>query len=188
MASIDDAYDGAPRTWQEAFPPICLRTHYDPCAMSSYILPPAGRPVPDFDPRPAVRICTSYYSMTRGDSAPATIQTAPPKIPAAFCGAKLSESIEFPVPVPGGFDANIESSLTGKTEPLTKCSEKRYISNTIVNAPRSDIVGFAAAAYAPYEPPANPSLCAQQDLDAAAARSAQPFLNHTRTQRVGGGL
>ena len=50
------------RTSQNMFPPVCIKTHWDPEALSKYVLPSGIRiPLP-VDPRPLVRNCTRYFT------------------------------------------------------------------------------------------------------------------------------
>jgi len=50
------------RTFQNMFPPVCLKNHWDPETLSKYVLPTGNNiPLP-VDPRPLVRNCTSYWT------------------------------------------------------------------------------------------------------------------------------
>jgi len=55
------------QTSQTMFPPVCIKNHWDPEALSKYVLPGGDRiPLP-VDPRPLVRNCTRYVTTTPVD-------------------------------------------------------------------------------------------------------------------------
>lgn len=51
-------------TFQNVFPPVCLKSHWDPSALSKYILPEDLRVPLPVDPRPLFRTCAKYYNLT----------------------------------------------------------------------------------------------------------------------------
>jgi hypothetical protein len=51
-------------TFQTVFPPVCLKSHWDPSALSKYVLPQDLKiPLP-VDPRPLFRNCVNYFNLT----------------------------------------------------------------------------------------------------------------------------
>ena len=68
MSSLDAFYAGGPKTWNEAFPPVCLTTHWDPTALTNHILPQPTQRNLALDPRPSSKICTEYYDISAGDA------------------------------------------------------------------------------------------------------------------------
>lgn len=92
VKSLNEFYEGGPTNIQEAFPPICISSHWDPTQMSKHILPQQLAAPLQEDPRQAVRICTSYYSLARQDYA----RTNPPA------------PLQFGVP-PGGAAAPVNT-------------------------------------------------------------------------------
>lgn len=201
MADLETAYTQGPQTWNEAFPPICLRTHWDPTAVSSRILPPPqnNRNLA-LDPRPASAICKQYYTTSAGDaSVPSYPVMENYEIPVALRGGTAAAAASaataataFP---PGGaarfgfpyesYNPSAESELLRLREHLTKCAEKRYVPINGVPSPdvNTDIVS-------PFntENDANivkqPSTCRAEDDAAAWNRSTRLFLNPTRYDRT----
>ena len=187
MASLNAYYEGGPKTWNEAFPPVCLTTHWDPTALTNHVLPQQAQRNLALDPRPSAKICTEYYDESAGDATLNTSTPPPPEIPAALRGInappqpqhKPSDYALFP---PGGAasygfpyqgyetQVNAESDLQRLDEPLTRCAEKRYIPRGGLPAQGVSIKGQAG--------------CRNQDDQAAWDRSARLFFNPTRYDRT----
>ena len=209
MSSLDAFYAGGPKTFNEAFPPVCVTTHWDPTAMTNYILPQAGQRNLALDPRPSAKICTEYYDQSAGDAdlqQPPAMQ--PPAIPAALRGINVpaqprhnpSDYTPFP---PGGAaslgfpyqgyetQVNSESDLQRLDEPLTRCAEKRYIPrgglpapdvsmNTVPNAN----LGNSSTLSPLLTEVKQQAGCRSADDQAAWDRSARLFFNPTRYDRT----
>ena len=195
----DGFYDTGPRTTQEAFPPACLRTHWDPTMVVKHVLP-------DFyvsqalDPRPASKICFAYHHQSAGD-APLPSQPPPtvPPTPTQFLGGlhrpeppRVGGNV-FP---PGGtadrgfpyvgYRPNTETDLFRIDEPLTKCAEKRYIppGGSPAAADFTNVVEGS-------RPPAAPEVlggphagCREADDKGAWGRSDRLYFNPTRYDRT----
>jgi hypothetical protein len=98
------------------FPPVCLRTHWDPTEMLRHILPQQHVTLPE-DFRPWVKVCKNYVT-----SAPAIPAPMPPKNMVFPMGGEF-----YP---PGRYSANIdkESVLRTLDHPLDKwCPSTQYI-------------------------------------------------------------
>lgn len=105
MASLDDFYRGGP----EAFPPACLRTHWDPTMVVAHVLPDFHMAAPQtYDPRPAVRNCFFYNTGAPGGGGPAPHPAEPaqglPPTPPQFLGGphRPEPSVGSGVFPPGG--------------------------------------------------------------------------------------
>ena len=198
--SLDEFYAGGPRTFQEAFPPACITSRWDPTAVSQYVLPWGDRlGAQTFDPRPAARICAQYYTQSVGDApladpaiyeatmAQGDIQTLlGPVRPKANGEAAVPPGGAAGLGVPyAGYNPAVESDVFRLDEELTKCKELRYqprggqvaaASNIIPGAPAvpegeyATIVGKTAG-------------CREADDAAAWNRSARLFNNSTKTDR-----
>lgn len=116
---LAEFYEGGPKSWNEAFPPMCLKSHWDPTMVSERIIPSNIHTNMMYDPRPSSKICTAYYN-----SSEPTQKT------------EKTEKTEKAVFPPGGkaglnspfsFQASVESDILRLNEPLTKCAERRYI-------------------------------------------------------------
>lgn len=198
--ALGDFYDKGPKTTAGAFPPACLRTHWDPTMVVKHVLP-------DFylagvlDPRPASKICFAYHHSSAGDAPlpiqpPPTLPPTPPQFlgglhrPAPTVGGKVfppggAAEINFPY---RGFRADVETDVLRIDEPLTKCAEKRYIPPQGVPAARdfTDVVEGST-------PPPPPEVlggphagCREADDAAAWARSDRLFFNPTKYDRSAG--
>jgi hypothetical protein len=199
---LEAYYAGGPRTWQEAFPPVCFTSHWDPTQVSQYVLP-AVKAVPQpVDPRPSTRICTSYYNTSPGD-ATAPIQDATPlTAPFAFLGSAVHRA-PAPNTTPfggrpvygfpnAGYAAAIqaESDLYRLTEPLTRCAERRYIPAKLPATQSNEVPGASANAAAtqslsPYAFVADKTTgCRAADDAEAWKRSNRLFFNPTKYDRV----
>lgn len=200
MSDIRTAYTNGPKTWEEAFPPICLRSHWDPTSLSRMVLPGAVQRNVAFDPRPAAMICRQYYTTSPGDGSVANypeLQTI--DTPAAFRGGSHRPDATIPqIPFPpggaaglgfpyNGFHAERESDLLRLRETLTKCAEKRYLPPNGVPAadmgirelPGVDQHPNIAANYIKTS-----TNCRAEDDAAAQERSSRLFFNPTRYDRT----
>jgi hypothetical protein len=201
--TLDEFYAGGPRTFQEAFPPACITSRWDPTAVSQYVLPWGDRlGAQTMDPRPAARICAQYYTQSVGDAPiadpsiyEATAAQGDLKTLLGPVGFRRPAEGEAAVP-PGsaaglgvpyaGYNPASESDLFRLDEELTKCKELRY-------QPR----GGPAVADASNIVPGAPSVpesehalvvgsvagCREADDSAAWNRSARLFNNSTKIDR-----
>ena len=70
------SYATGPQTFAEAYPPICLRTHWDPTMLVRHVLPERIDPYEQpLDPRQAVKISTAYYDQSPAPSSGHTVLT-----------------------------------------------------------------------------------------------------------------
>jgi hypothetical protein len=199
MSELDAYYTGGPKTWQEAFPPVCIKAHNNPTLMSKYILPAKVRQH-DYalDPRPSTRICTSYYTTSPGD-APLDIQEEEkPEVPQAFLADPFGQPKESDVlPLGGaagrGFpyqiyanNIDVEGDLYRLGEPLTKCAERRYTPHAL--PVQTNVVPGAnftnASSLSPYVTEVRfEAGCRKADDELAWNRSSRLFFNPTRLDR-----
>jgi hypothetical protein len=103
-------------TMDGLFPPVCLRSHWDPTAMLKLILPSQHVELP-MDFRPYVKVCKDY--VTSGPAVPAPL---PPKDMVFPMGGEF-----YP---PGRYSANInnESKLHYLDRTLDRwCQSKEYV-------------------------------------------------------------
>lgn len=198
--SLDEFYMTGPRAPREAFPPACLRTHWDPTMIVKHVLPDFQTPIPELDPRPAAFICTSYHVRSPGDAPllqkpPSTIPITPPEFLGGAKRPVTSSSPSYVFP-PGsramygapfqGYNSEAESDLFRISEKLTKCAEKRYIpthgipaDNSIINiVPDSLPVPAITVLQGPR------AGCREEDDKAAQERSSRLFFNPTRYDRT----
>ena len=182
MSSLAEFYAGGPKTWQEAFPPICVKARYDPTLVTDHVLPKFQHSMA-YDPRPSTRICSSYKSLTQENPVKSEAQVA-----------------EFPNGGPAGKgfpyevyaqNINVESDLRRLDEPLTLCSEKRYIpKNTLEleTVGNHDIPGADFNNNSTLSPLVtevrNQAGCRNADDQEAWARSSRLFFNPTRYDRT----
>ena len=199
-APIETAYSTGPRNAAAAFPPACLRTHWDPTMVSTHVLPlapTAKGAMQVLDPRPAARNCILYYSRSAGDAPlppaePSTVVPAPPQFlggahrPMDGPAAPLDTApASLGVPYVG-FRAGAETDLLRINEPLTRCSERRYIPKGGVPPPSvSGNVVPGAAPPAPLTVLGGPHAgCREADDAAAWGRSDRLFFNPTKYDRT----
>jgi len=205
--SLDSFYAGGPRTWEEAFPPVCLRTHWDPTAVTKHILPnlPQRTTLP-LDPRQATKICYGYYHTGFGDTKSDSYEddSSTVAIPAALRGAVWASHNTQPSDVlpPGGAagrgfpyshyaqQIDSESDLQLLNLPNTRCADKKYIpthgkppqsiaDNNIPGANPDILSPFATVV-------AKSTHCRAQDDAAAWNRSSRLFFNPTKYDRTQG--
>lgn len=195
MSSLDEFYAGGPRSWNEAFPAICVKAHWDPTAVSAYILPTVRQENP-LDPRPASKICTTYYTTSAGDTATTTAQAS---VAPVAPGGRVPVT-EFPLGGAAGrgfpneyYQAvvNNESDIYRLGEPLTRCAERRYIpaggapahimgTNTVPGADLSN-----TSSLSPFLTEVRTQAgCRAEDDERAMARSNRLFSNPTRYDRT----
>ena len=197
MSTLEEAYGGGPKTWNEAFPPDCLRSHWDPMAMSAYILPQGAQHNLTLDPRPSTKICTSYYNTSQGDAPLAQRDGGDerPEIPLALRGGSVRavEPLAFPTGGAARFgfpndvyktSINVESDIFRLDDLLSKCAEKRYI-------PLGGLPVLATNELSGAEPNIikatvvkDMAFCREQDDADAWNRSARMFFNPTRYDRT----
>jgi hypothetical protein len=203
MSSLDEFYAGGPKTWNEAFPPICLRTHWDPTALSKHVLPTTDRIELPLDPRQATKICYGYYHTSFGDPQSKTYEDdKQPEIPTALLGGQYMTPVPTRSSVlpPGGaaslgfpysaFQNNVsaESDLQLLRLPLTKCSERKYMppnktppsnidTNIVPGANNTTLSPLATVV-------AKQVGCRGQDDEAAWNRSSRLFYNPTKYDRT----
>ncbi len=199
--SIDAFYAGGPKSFQEAFPPACIRSHWDPTLVSQYILPSQPIGTLAFDPRPSVRICTSYYTTSQAAGSLPYKQEVTPTIPSEFLGGSKRPVESTVKAVPPGAAAgrgasyteyaqsiDKEADLYRLNEPLTRCKERRYRPE---HAPADAIntLPYVSNEYelAPYAMHVNKKAgCRDKDDEEAWNRSSRLFFNHTRQDRYTG--
>ena len=194
--NLSEYYAGGPRTVAEAFPPACLRTHWDPTMVVKHVLPDtyaAGY----LDPRPASKICFAYHHSSAGDAPlPQEPASTLPPTPAQFLGGPHSPSLNNKAAWPPGgaaelgfpqrgFKPDVETDVLRIDEPLTKCAEKRYIPPQGIPAAR-DFTNVVEGS----EPPSPPAVlagphagCREADFAADWARSDRLFFNPTKYDR-----
>ena len=203
MSSLDAYYRGGPKTTQEAFPPVCLRTHWDPTLLVNHVLPSMVlQQRLALDPRPATKICTAYFHTSAGDAPlinPPTLTT--PEIPSALRGGFRSTQPTQPAHVypPGGaaslgfpfkaYSSETESNILRLDEPLTKCAERRYIPVGGVPAKSMSTHALEGVSQTFGLSPlamdvSKQAGCRNEDDQAAWDRSARLFFNPTRYDRT----
>ena len=207
METLQTFYEGGPKTWNEAFPPICVKSHWDPTMVASHILPTAQRNLAE-DPRPSTKICTAYYNTSMGDAGiPDSYEDKPLNIPSAFLGGfkrPVSETAKSSTVMPPGGAASLgfpfssyqdrvnqESDVLRLNEPLTRCAEKRYIPNHGLPAPATSTnkIPDADVSQSSLLSPLATFVktqagCRNEDDQASWNRSARLFFNPTRYDRT----
>jgi len=144
--ALFDSYATGPQTLAEAYPPICLRTHWDPTMLVRHVLPERLDPYPQqLDPRQAVKVSTAYYDQSpapSSGSAPVTVENSRVTIPPALLmserqvygpyndvpylppGGAYSKNVPFPVYQQSVDD---ESRLQLLNLPLVRCPAGKYL-------------------------------------------------------------
>ncbi len=183
MSSLAEFYEGGPKTWNEAFPPVCIQARYDPTLVTNHVLPKFQHSMA-YDPRPATRICYSYKSLTQENLVNPMEENKnvfPPGGPAGkgFPYEMYAENVDM------------ESDLLRLDEPLTKCAEKRYIpsSNEELKSVGNHKVPGAnfdnKSTMSPYVTIVQKQAgCREADDQAAWNRSSRMFFNPTRYDRT----
>jgi hypothetical protein len=188
QTSLESFYEGGPTTFEEAFPPVCIQSHWDSTQISTHVLPTSLWVPQTLDPRPATRVCTSYYTTSQGDAPlhaqhedilpmrnDTTVRAVPPG-GAAGRGAPYTLYAET---------VNQESELQRLSQPLSRCKTRRYVptpaptdaSNLLPNVSQQDDM----AKHALYVK--DRAGCREADDQDAWNKSSQLFFNHTRTDR-----
>jgi hypothetical protein len=202
MSSLDEYYKGGPKTVAEAFPPICLRSHWDPTVMTHYILP--SMPLETrlaMDPRPSTKICTTYYNTSMGDAPlPNPSAETPLEIPLSLRGGPhrpipppASPASSAAVYPPGGaaglgfpykaYNPDQESEVLLVNRGLTKCAESRYVPKNF--PPANHAVEGVSQAFVTRVLEVNQEAgCRGADDAAAWSRSSRMFMNPTRYDRT----
>jgi hypothetical protein len=201
-------YKEGPRTLAEAYPPICLRTHWDPSMINRHVFPELPiQYAQQLDPRWATKVCTAYYEESAGDSAlsPDTAENSRVPIPPALLMSErrpILTNLRTPYFPPGGHASlnfpyqafqehvNAESDVLRLDEPLTKCASERYLPSKQDIAMTMDartVPGSPAGMY----PAMSKTMqitklagCREADDKAAWNRSARPFFNPTKYDRT----
>ena len=203
LPELGSFYAGGPATFSAAFPPVCLKSHWNPAAVSRHILPDSGTPYTPqvFDPRPHARICTGYYDSSQGDAPlPEGVldNQHAPEIPVGLQGPPVKNEGVVPVP-PGGaagrgapymvWAATVdqESDIYRLDETLTKCKERRYFPReSEIIAIQSAHEGLSGAGVGDSEPAlvvSKEAGCRGADDELAWNRSGRLFFNHTKLDR-----
>ena len=200
-AELEEFYKGGPASTQEAFPPICLRTHWDPTMVVKYVLPQADLKVSlPVDPIESYYICTTYYNTTPSgnqgapvpDDKPLPIPTAlkggqhrPSQDGAPFFPVGGAASLGFPY---SGFKSDAESDLLRIDEPLTKCAGNRYLPPRGLPAPSMStnvLPGSDNSSLSPALTEVTKTTgCREADDNAAWNRSSRLFFNPTKYDRT----
>jgi len=183
QAEASEAYPIKPSTTAPFFPPVCLKSHWDPTAMLRRIVPQGpSQPLPT-DFRPWVKVCMNYT--TSGPAEPAPM---PPT------GMVFGPGGEFYPP--GRYAAAIadESLLRRLDRPLGTCEESQYEPNprgdmydssilvTQYGETSSKMVSELAMPRALIRPPGGYE-CRARDDKYNSGRAQQMFNNPTKQQR-----
>jgi hypothetical protein len=205
-------YPTGPQTADEAFPPICLRSHWDPTMLVRHVLPELLNPYEQpLDPRPSTKISTGYYSEGAGD---APIQVPTPEntriqIPPALLMSERRPWTPYtgvPYLPPGGtagrgvpfgaFDADAESDTQLLAYPLVRCPQGKFqpteadVAAAQLQRPVPRSTAYPRGLYAPdmnnaaLPPLGGPAGCREADDREAWNRSARTFFNPTRYDRT----
>ncbi len=146
------------------FPPLCIKSHWDPTAILRRTLPAGYAPQP-LDPRPWTRICMEYTNSSPEEPAP--------DVPADLV---LPSGGQFYPP--GRYQEAIdkESILRGQDRPLGTCEGNQYIPNfrgTMFNqstlVPRSSV-------------PSNPAQIQEISMPAVLLRPGGPAAYKCRAE------
>lgn len=199
MDSLAAFYNTGPRTTKEAFPPACLRTHWDPTMVVRHVLPAYEEDAPlPLDSRPAAKICFAYHHTSAGDAPlPPPLPTGLPRTPSEFLGGLHRPPPLGPVSRPPGgaaetgfpfrgYSVVVETDVLRINEPLTRCSEKRYIppGGTPVPDDATNIVPGSKAPMSPEVLDGPRTGCREADDAAAFKRSDRMFFNPTKYDRT----
>ena len=173
-------------TFKNVFPPVCFKSHWDPAALSKYVLPDTlAVPLP-VDPRPLFRNCIKYFNLT-----PQTVET---KHDATVRAAQALQVL------PGGLKApyevyvkNIdrESDLL-LNHPQDRCDNNKWVatedSDLYVNRHKpTGAIGAMGAMERPLVTIASGGAGCRAAFDKGAwNRSARFFNNPTREDRMPG--
>jgi len=208
MDTLQSYYEGGPKTWNEAFPPVCLKTHWDPTMVTTHVLPTTKQRDLAMDPRPSSKICTAYFNTSMGDAGiEDSYDNQPLNVPSAFLGGfkrPVSHTANSSSVMPPGGAASLgfpfsvyqervnnETDVLRINEPLTRCAEKRYIPNGGLPAPASstnkipDADVSQSSLLSPFATLVKTQAgCRNNDDESAWNRSARLFFNPTRYDRT----
>jgi len=210
-SDLASVYPTGPQTAAEAFPPICLRSHWDPTMLVRHVLPERLNPYKQpLDPRPSTKISTGYYSEGAGDAplqAPIPENTRVPIPPALLLSERRPWTPYTGVPYlpPGGtagrgvpfaaYNADAESDTQLLAYPLVRCPQGKFmpteadIAAAQLQKPVPDAPARPDGPYAPDRnnaaiPPRQPTGCREADDREAWNRSARTFFNPTKYDRT----
>ena len=163
------------------FPPVCLRSHWDPTKILQRTLPQVQVPTP-LDPRPWTKVCLSYVTSSKFEEAP-----HPPDTVVYPMGG----TVYPPTRYIEGIDN--ESALRRLDRPLGTCERDQYIpprsgdmyvpNMTLPDRmkPDSQFVSELSIPQATLRD--GEYACVKEVMDAAWARSPMPFNNATKQAR-----
>jgi hypothetical protein len=190
---LDSFYAGGPNTFQEAFPPVCLKSHWDAAAVSRHVLPastgPQGAQLA-LDPRQYAQICRQYYNESPADALPAGVVEGEP----ILTGDAAAAPTDVPTPPGGaagfgfpysGYSPDAEADMWRYAEALTKCSERRYqpTPQGLVETQTNAVPGANAAFDDASLFVSKLAGCRSADDNEAWNRSARTFFNSTKLDR-----
>lgn len=207
------SYATGPQTAEAAYPPICLRSHWDPTMLIRHVLPELLNPYEQpLDPRPSTKISTAYYNESAGDApvqAPTPENSRIPIPPALLMSERRLVTPYTGVPYlpPGGtasrgvpyplYQQNVdaESDLQLLYLPLVRCPQGKFIptEEDVVRAKaQRAIPGAPAASGGLYNPEMGNAVnpygvkagCREADDAEAWRRSSRTFFNPTRYDRT----
>ena len=186
MSTLSEFYEGGPKTWNEAFPPVCIKPRYDSTLVADHVLPKFQHNMV-FDPRPSTRVCYIYHTTNpenpskKQSEAPIDLSAYPPGGAAGkgFPFEQYQKSVEA------------ESDLFRLDEHLTRCKEKRYIPSDDFEqrfVGRNEIPGTNYDSTQSLSPLATfvtkEAGCRNEDDKEAWNRSSRLFFNPTRYDRT----
>lgn len=114
---LDAFYEGGPKTWNQAFPPVCVKSHWDSTQITRHVLPSHLMAPLQFDPRPSTKICTSYYTLSETSN----------------------EVPEYPAWEPSAKSAELQNTFSKSTEDSLK--QQFVISEPDKNAENGSLFG-----------------------------------------------
>jgi hypothetical protein len=173
----------APADTTNMFPPVCIRSHWDPTQIIQRILPNASVALP-LTPRPYTKVCMEYKTTQEFEQAPRPADGVVfPMGGDQYPPTRFRESIDF------------ESQLRGLDRPLGTCERDEFV------PPRSGTL-YRANSTVPDRPQPNsrfidelafPKVCMRDgvyDCVADAQKAAWnlsplPFNNATKQNRYG---
>jgi len=182
-------------TFANVFPPVCLKSHWDPAALSKYVLPQDLRiPLP-VDPRPLFRNCVNYFNLT-----PVTVETKNEAV--------IRSGLDIPIQ-PGGGSRGVPYELYVKNidnesdlllnHPQDSCDDNKWSasagSDLYVNTHKpkpgaADDSGSVKISELERPlatiAPKGPYKCRAEAEQSAWGRSARFFNNPTRVDRMPG--
>jgi len=161
-------YEGGPKTWNEAFPPICVKPRGDPTLVADRVLPKYQHSM-TLDPRPSTKVCVAYHTQPTDTTVVHEKGVLPPG------GAPRMGSPYM--------DVAAESAIFRLNEPLTRCSERRYIPNGGLPSPAIS-TNVLPGSEQPVSPHVGVFSCRAEDDLAAWNRSSKLFFNHTLYDRT----